>query len=58
MLSQQIKGFAMRPTLAIAAVLGALFATAASAAAEDPPSTRALACLAEAVYYEARGEPT
>ena len=58
MFSQQTKGSAMRPTLALAAVLAAFFATAASAAAEDAPSERALACLAEAVYYEARGEPT
>ena len=52
---QQTKGLATRPTLAIAAVLAAFFATAASA--EDAPSAHALACLAEAVYYEARGEP-
>jgi N-acetylmuramoyl-L-alanine amidase len=58
MFSQQTKRSALRPTLALAAVLAAFFATAASAAAEDAPSERALACLAEAVYYEARGEPT
>jgi spore germination cell wall hydrolase CwlJ-like protein len=58
MLSQQISGAAMRPALAIAAVLAAFFAVAAPAAAEDAPSDRDLACLAEAVYYEARGEPT
>jgi N-acetylmuramoyl-L-alanine amidase len=57
MLSQQIKGAAMRPALALAAVLAAFFAAAAPAAAEDAPSDRDLACLAEAVYYEARGEP-
>jgi spore germination cell wall hydrolase CwlJ-like protein len=48
----------MRLALALAAILAALFAVAASAAAEDSPSERELACLAEAVYYEARGEPT
>ena len=37
---------------------GGAFAAAAPAAAEDAPSDRSLACLAEAVYYEARGEPT
>ena len=47
----------MRPTLTIAAVLAASFAIAAPAAADEAPSERALACLAEAVYYEARGEP-
>ena len=47
----------MRPALALAAVLVAFFAAAAPAAAEDAPSDRSLACLAEAVYYEARGEP-
>jgi N-acetylmuramoyl-L-alanine amidase len=56
MFSQQNKGSAMRPTLAIAAVLAAFFATAAPAAAGDAPSEQTLACLAEAVYYEARGE--
>jgi spore germination cell wall hydrolase CwlJ-like protein len=58
MFSQQTKGSATRPILALAAVLAACFATAAPAAAEDAPSDRSLACLAEAVYYEARGEPT
>jgi N-acetylmuramoyl-L-alanine amidase len=58
MVSQQITGSAMRPALALAAVLAAYFAGAAPAAAEDSPSDRDLACLAEAVYYEARGEPT
>jgi spore germination cell wall hydrolase CwlJ-like protein len=58
MLSQQTKGYAMRPALALAARLAAFFAAAAPAAAEDAPSDRDLACLAEAVYYEARGEPT
>ena len=58
MLSQQIKAAALRPALAIAAVMGAFFATAAPAVAGDAPSERALGCLAEAVYYEARGEPT
>ena len=48
----------MRPALALAAVVAAIFAVAAPAAAEDAPSDRSLACLAEAVYYEARGEPT
>ena len=48
----------MRPALALAAVLAATFAAAARGAAEDAPSDRSLACLAEAVYYEARGEPT
>ena len=48
----------MRPALALAAVLAAFFAAAAPAAAEDAPSDRSLACVAEAVYYEARGEPT
>jgi len=48
----------MRPALAIAAAIAAFFAIAAPVAAEDAPSERALACLAEAVYYEARGEPT
>ena len=37
---------------------GGLLRSRRSAAAEDAPSDRALACLAEAVYYEARGEPT
>jgi len=55
MFSQRSKGYAVRSILAVAAVLAATFATAASAAAE--PSERALACVAEAVYYEARGEP-
>jgi N-acetylmuramoyl-L-alanine amidase len=58
MLSQQAKGSAMRLALALAAILVAFFAAAAPAAAEDAPSDRSLACLAEAVYYEARGEPT
>jgi hypothetical protein len=45
--------------LALAAVGAAFFATAApAAAAEDAPSERELACLAEAVYHEARCEPT
>ena len=57
MFSQQTKGSAVRPALALAAVLVAFFAAAAPAAAEDAPSDRALACLAEAVYYEARGDP-
>jgi spore germination cell wall hydrolase CwlJ-like protein len=57
MLVQQIKRPAMRPALALAAVLAAFFAAAAPAAAEDVPSERDLACIAEAVYYEARGEP-
>jgi spore germination cell wall hydrolase CwlJ-like protein len=57
MFSQQTKGSAMRPALALAAVLAAFFATAPSAAADEAPSDRSLACLAEAVYYEARGEP-
>jgi N-acetylmuramoyl-L-alanine amidase len=49
----------VRPILAVAAVLAAVFATAASAAAaEDAPSERTVSCLAEAVYFEARGEPT
>ena len=48
----------MPPALALATVLAAFFAVAAPAAAEDAPSDRSLACLAEAVYYEARGEPT
>jgi N-acetylmuramoyl-L-alanine amidase len=56
MFSQRSKGYAVRSILAVAAVLAATFATAASAA-EDAPSERALACVAEAVYYEARGEP-
>ena len=47
----------MRPALALVAGLAAFFAVAAPAAAEDAPSDRDLACLAEAVYYEARGEP-
>ena len=47
----------MRHAFALAAVLAALFATAVSAAAEEALSDRDLACLAEAVYYEARGEP-
>jgi N-acetylmuramoyl-L-alanine amidase len=55
---QQNNGYPMRPALAIAAALAAFFAIAAPVAAEDAPSERALACLAEAVYYEARGEPT
>ena len=46
----------MRPALALAAAAAAFFATAAHAA-EEAPSGRTLACLAEAVYYEARGEP-
>ena len=50
MLNQQNKGFPTRPALAVAAALAAFFATAASAAAEDAPSDRALACIAEAVY--------
>ena len=58
MLSQQTKGSVTRPTLALATALAAFFAVAAPVAAEDAPSERALACLAEAVYYEARGEPT
>jgi spore germination cell wall hydrolase CwlJ-like protein len=57
MLVQQLKGSAMHLALVLAAVLATLFATAASAAAEDAPSERDLACVAEAVYYEARGEP-
>jgi spore germination cell wall hydrolase CwlJ-like protein len=57
MFTQQNRGSAMRHALALAAVLAALFATAVSAAAEEAPSDRDLACLAEAVYYEARGEP-
>ena len=57
MSSQQNKRFSVRVTLAIVATLAALFAIAAPVAAEDAPSERALACLAEAVYYEARGEP-
>ena len=48
----------MRPVPTLTAALAACFAIAAPAAAEDAPSKRALACLAEAVYYEARGEPT
>jgi spore germination cell wall hydrolase CwlJ-like protein len=58
MFSQHSKGSAVRPALALAAVLAAFFAAAAPAAAEDAPSDRDLACIAEAVYYEARGEPT
>ncbi len=58
MFSQQNKGPAMRPTRSIAVLLAAAFATAAPVAAEDAPSERALACVAEAVYYEARGEPS
>jgi spore germination cell wall hydrolase CwlJ-like protein len=58
MFSQQNKRFSVRVTLAIAAALAALFAIVAPVAAEDAPSERALACLAEAVYYEARGEPS
>ena len=58
MFSQRTKGSVRRFTLALAAFLVSVFATAASAAAEDAPSDRALACLAEAVYYEARGERT
>lgn len=57
MFSQQTLQKALRPALALAAVVTAAFATAAPAAAQDAPSERALACLAEAVYYEARGEP-
>jgi spore germination cell wall hydrolase CwlJ-like protein len=57
MFDQQTKGPSTRPALALAAVLAALLAVAAPAAAEDIPSKRDLACLAEAVYYEARGEP-
>ena len=37
----------MRPAVPIAVVLAAFVATAASAAAEDAPSERALACVAE-----------
>ncbi len=47
----------MRPSLALAALLAATFAAAAPASAADDVSERALACVAEAVYYEARGEP-
>ena len=57
MSSQQNNGYPMRPALAIAAAIAAFFAIAAPVAAEDAPTERALACLAEAVYYEARGEP-
>jgi N-acetylmuramoyl-L-alanine amidase len=43
----------MRPTM-LAAALAALF-LATPAAAQDEPTERDTACLAEAVYYEARG---
>lgn len=57
MFDQQTKGLFTGAALTLAAVLAALLAVAAPAAAEDTPSKRDLACLAEAVYYEARGEP-
>ena len=45
----------MRPIAPIAAVLGAFIAFSAPAQADEKPSDRAVACVAEAVYFEARG---
>lgn len=45
----------MRPVTPNAAVLGGFIAIAAPAQADQKVSERAVACVAEAVYFEARG---